>query len=76
MADEAKQEPATIEITGTVNCHFVRVDQPEPGFLIQMQGQATSMSAFMTDAAMAGLIKWIGGVLPATDEEKQGALAL
>jgi hypothetical protein len=47
-----------VEITGMVNAKWVRVEQPEPGFLVELAGEKQTMTTFMTDEAMINLIGW------------------
>lgn len=61
MTEEVKNEP--VEIIGMVQAHYVKVDEPEPGFLIQLKGEASTMSAFMTDEAMVRLMEWVSTTL-------------
>lgn len=64
MTDQEEKSPADgVEIIGKIEAHYVKVDEPEPGFLVQLKGQTTTMSAFMTDANMAKLIEWCAAAL-------------
>jgi hypothetical protein len=63
-----------IEITGVVNAKWVKVDQPEPGFLVQLEGEKMTMTTYMTDDAVVQLIGWLAHELKDKIDEALAAL--
>lgn len=61
--DEKQNEP--VQIIGMVHAKWLKVDEPEPGFLVQLEGETTSMSTFMTNEAMVKLMEWASAQLKA-----------